>query len=168
MSFFVVSQPHKYSAHYVKNEHGSMGKKNCHEIACPYCEGGSKAKDGLYVMILDDLGKLSYFDISIGLYKEMSKRAKIHCAETNVEFTGMGEFLENRMVTIVKCAGQEGMFSGYTIDYADVHDEDVGRIRAKLDDHNTKLGREFRILTIGFQELVRPGSLEEDGGVVYV
>lgn len=165
ITFFVVSLPYKYSAHYIP-ENGYSSKKNCHGFPCPFCQQGHSIRNGLYVIILDDHGQLYYFDISAGMYRELSKKAKEHCSKTGEQFVDMGAFLSNKMVTLTKNA-EFDKFTGYSIAYKDVDQESMDKIYQRLHDTSTKLGKKYEQMMVGFPELVRPGTIEEDRDVVY-
>jgi hypothetical protein len=164
--FFVVSEPQQYKAHYVDTPSSGKVKKNCHEVACPYCEAGIPLRPGLFTIILGDRGELHYFDISKAMYMAMSKAAKAHAAEAGEEFTDMGAFLNEHMVILLK-KDQPSGYIGYDVRYEDVAPGDMQKIRSKLADINSKLGKQYRTLLIGFPDIVRPGTPEEDREGVY-
>jgi len=163
-TFFLVSPPHKYEAHYVGEP---RSKKNCHGIACPFCLDGIKVSAGLYVIVLDERGQLFYLDITQSLYSAMSTSAKEYCVRHGERFTDMGNFLAKMAVTILKESDDRGLLK-YGVSYRPVTPEKIEKITSRIANADSKIGSRHRELVAGFYDLTRPGTVREDTEVVYV
>ena len=170
VSFFVVSEPQKYTAHYIQPYVGGpFTKKNCHLVACPFCEMGHRAIVGMYVIVLDDHGMLLFLDVSKTMFRAMSEEAKSHCKKLGEDFDGMGEFLDSHLVKLRRLPVPErkSSYTGYEVEYQDIDSGSMASIKGQLFDPKAKIGRRYQKLLADMEDLIRPGTVEEDRKVEY-